>query len=342
MNEARILVGDVRESLRGLPDGAVRCVVTSPPYWGLRDYGNDGQIGLEQTPDEYVAEMIGVFREVRRVLADDGTLWLNLGDSYAAARGGSTPPAETLAGGVNGWMPDGKRVNRDRKDGYNPSRNAPAIGLKHKDLVGIPWRVAFALQADGWYLRQDIIWAKPNPMPESAKDRCTKAHEYVFLLTKQPRYYYDNDAIREEPKLDKRTATNKTPVEMNEKDVERMLMAKGIWGGNQMSKPRGAMYRGYDEVKGANRRSVWSINSKGFKGAHFAVMPEALVEPCVLAGSATGDTVLDPFSGSGTVGVVALRHGRNYIGCELNPNYAAISEERIREDAPLMNTVVVA
>ena len=335
MNEARILVGDVRESLRGLPDGAVRCVVTSPPYWGLRDYGHDGQIGLEQTPDEYVAEMVGVFREVRRVLADDGTLWLNLGDSYASYRDGKATPDTTRGDSTGTLVPKGKAANRSASD----FSGSP---IKHKDLVGIPWRVAFALQADGWYLRQDIIWAKPNPMPESVTDRCTKAHEYVFLLTKQPRYYYDNDAIREEPKLDKRTATNKTPVEMNDKDVERMLMAKGIWGGNQMSKPRGAMYRGYDEVKGANRRSVWSINSKGFKGAHFAVMPEALVEPCVLAGSATGDTVLDPFSGSGTVGVVALRHGRNYIGCELNPEYAAISEERIREDAPLMNTVVVA
>ena len=292
---ATILVGDVRDSLRTLPDESVRCVVTSPPYWGLRDYGHDGQLGLEQTPDEYVAGMVEVFREVRRVLADDGTLWLNLGDSYG----------------------------------------------KDKQLVGIPWMLAFALKADGWLLRQDIIWSKPNPMPEPAYGRCTKAHEYVFLFAKSRRYHYSNDAIRETPKLDAKTATDKAPVAMNEKDIARHEMAKEIWGGNQMSKPRGAMYRGYDEVKGANKKSVWTIGNQGFRGAHFAVMPEALVEPCVLAGTEPGDTVLDPFSGSGTVGVVALRHGRNYVGCELNPEYAALSERRIAEDQPLMNTVTV-
>lgn len=280
--EARILVGDVRESLRSLPDGSVRCVVTSPPYWGLRDYGHDGQIGLEQTPEKYVREMVGVFREVWRVLADDGTLWLNLGDSYGSG----------------------------------------------KQLVGIPWRVAFALQADGWYLRQDIIWAKPNPMPESVTDRCTKAHEYVFLLTKQPRYYYDNAAVLE-------------PFANGGEWLGRDANAAKVKaGGNKDRGDKGARAT-TGNANGRNRRSIWTITTKPFKGAHFAVMPEALVEPCVLAGSAAGDTVLDPFSGSGTVGVVALRHGRNYIGCELNPEYADLSRKRICDDQPLMNTVEV-
>lgn len=282
--EARVLVGDVRESLKTLPDGSVRCVVTSPPYWGLRDYGHEGQLGLEQTRDDYVAAMVDVFREVRRVLADDGTLWLNLGDSYGSG----------------------------------------------KQLVGIPWRVAFALQADGWYLRQDIIWAKPNPMPESVTDRCTKAHEYVFLLTKQSRYYYDHKAAAEPAKYAGHTVKASDPNSAKNG-------AKGKYGATA------AGFTQHDTVIGEtrNRRSVWTVTTKPFRGAHFAVMPEALAEPCVLAGSASGDTVLDPFSGSGTVGVVALRHGRNYVGCELNPDYAALSERRIADDQPLMNTVEV-
>jgi DNA modification methylase len=286
MTNYQILTGDVRQRLEEIADGSVRCCVTSPPYFGLRDYGHDGQIGLEQTPDDYVSQIVSVFKEIRRVLADDGTLWLNLGDSYAAQRNGTTPPAETLAGGVNGWAPDGSRVNRDRHDGYNPARNASAIGLKHKDLIGIPWKVAFALQADGWYLRQDIIWHKPNPMPESVTDRCTKAHEYLFLLTKSAKYYYNHKAMQEPA-----STTNGT----------------------------------------RNRRSVWSVNTKPFKGAHFAVMPEALVGPCILAGSEPGDLVLDPFTGSGTVGVVALKHGRKFLGVEINPKYVDIAETRINQ-----------
>jgi DNA modification methylase len=286
--KAEILVGDVRDSLRRLPDGSVRCVVTSPPYWGLRDYGNDGQIGLEQSPELYVAEMVDVFREVRRVLADDGTLWLNLGDSYGSG----------------------------------------------KQLVGIPWRVAFALQADGWYLRQDIIWAKPNPMPESVTDRCTKAHEYVFLLTKQPRYYYNNVAIKE--------PVSEVSLKRAEYgwDSDRPSTKNASMGGTGIHvKKMGTRFVNPD---GRNKRSVWTITTKPFREAHFAVMPEALVEPCILAGSASGDTVLDPFSGSGTVGVVALKHERNYIGCELNPEYADLSRKRISDDQPLMNTVRVA
>jgi DNA modification methylase len=327
MSEARILVGDVRGSLHRLPDGAVRCVVTSPPYWGLRDYGHDGQIGLEQTPDEYVREMVGVFREVRRVLADDGTLWLNLGDSYCTVPHG--PKGKNAPQSVGGKGSHGRGQERSgaaTASGGGHANRKPLPGLKHKDLVGIPWRVAFALQADGWYLRQDIIWAKPNPMPESVTDRCTKAHEYLFLLTKQPRYYYDNDAISEplqsKPHAPGNLASTDGGHLRNDFGTDAM---KRVWG---LSGRR-------------NKRSVWTLTTKPFKGAHFAVMPEALVEPCVLAGSAEGDTVLDPFSGSGTVGVVALRNGRNYIGCELNPEYAALSRKRILDDQPLMNSVTV-
>jgi len=329
VNEAKILVGDVRESLRRLPDGAVRTVVTSPPYWGLRDYGHDGQIGLEQTPDEYVAEMVSVFREVRRVLADDGTLWLNLGDSYKPAGNGSTKK------GLNERY-FGKQFASDKQgadEGHVDRSQFRSDDIKPKELVGIPWRVAFALQADGWYLRQDIIWAKPNPMPESVTDRCTKAHEYLFLLTKKPRYYYDHAAIKE--------PVSEVSLKRAEYgwDSDRPSTKNASMGGTGIHVEK--MGTRFVNPDGRNKRSVWTVTTKPFKGAHFAVMPEALVEPCVLAGSATGDTVLDPFSGSGTVGVVALRHGRNYIGCELNPDYAPISEERIREDAPLMNTVVV-
>lgn len=324
--KAEILTGDVRQRLAELPEKTVQCVVTSPPYWGLRDYGHDGQIGLEQTPQEYVAEMVAVFREVWRVLADDGVLWLNLGDNYAAARGGTTPPAESLAGGENGWTTEGNRTNRGRKDGYNPSRDATRAGLKHKDLVGIPWRVAFALQEDGWYLRQDIIWAKPNPMPESVTDRCTKAHEYVFMLTKNARYYFDNQAIKE-PSAD----LGKTKIR---------------FGGSKYgdsTDPKHATKSGneYTDTGTRNKRDVWTIPTRPFKGAHFAVMPEALVEPCILAGSRNGDTILDPFTGSGTVGLVALRHGRNFIGTELNPEYAQIAANRITDGVGALISEVV-
>ena len=214
MNPIQILTGDCRETLLTLSSESVHTCVTSPPYFGLRDYGHDGQIGLEQTPDAYVAQLVQVFREVRRVLRKDGTLWLNLGDSYAAQRGGTHMPAETLAGGKGGKTANGERVNRDRFDGINPTRNASAIGLKHKDLIGIPWRVAFALQSDGWYLRQDIIWHKPNPMPESVRDRCTKAHEYIFLLAKSERYHFDNNAIAESSVMEDAGTRNKRSVWM--------------------------------------------------------------------------------------------------------------------------------
>jgi len=306
MATARVLVGDVRTRLAELPDGSVQTCVTSPPYWGLRDYGQGDQIGLEQTPEEYVAQLVEVFREVRRVLADDGTLWLNLGDSYAHATE-SLPPHR------------GERANRDQRGMGGGTRKGH--GLKPKDLVGIPWRVAFALQSDGWWLRQDIIWHKPNPMPESVKDRCTKAHEYLFLLTKSSRYRFNADAIRE--------------IGAGRTDLGKMRYQGRI-------NPGGWSDSGEKTQQGRNRRSVWSIATRSFHGAHFAVMPEALVEPCILAGSGRGDLVLDPFTGSGTVGVVALRHGRDFVGVELNPDYAAIAEDRITADAPLLNSVQVA
>ena len=285
MNNAQIIVGDVRTALSSIPDCSIQTCITSPPYWGLRDYGNDGQLGLELTPEEYVANMVAVFREVRRVLAYDGTLWLNLGDSYASG----------------------------------------------KQLVGIPWRVAFALQADGWYLRQDIIWHKPNPMPESVKDRCTKAHEYVFLLTKSAQYFYDAAAVAEKSLRPNAVGIIGGPKAHREPPITQ-------------SDPRyraGSEQWGRSVQVGAtrNRRSVWTIATKPFTGAHFAVMPEALVEPCILAGSKPDDLVLDPFAGSGTVGVVALRHGRNFVGTELNPEYASLAESRIRDDNAMFNTV---
>jgi DNA modification methylase len=313
---ATILLGDVRQRLTEIPDASVRCCVTSPPYWGLRDYGNDGQIGLEQSPDEYVAELVNVFRDVRRTLTEDGTLWLNLGDSYSSQ------------GGAHGGREDnqtGVGASRAHNAGAGDQKQrTPPAGLKPKDLVGIPWRVAFALQADGWWLRQDIIWHKPNPMPESVTDRCTKAHEYVFLLSKSARYYYDAEVVAESAK-----ATNLH-------DYTGMSYAAP--GQSAHTGTRGKATTG---PFSRNRRSVWTITTKPFKGAHFAVMPEALVEPCILAGSNSGDLVLDPFTGSGTVAVVALRHGRRFIGTELNPGYAEIARQRITDVSPLFNKVEV-
>jgi len=302
-----ILCGDSLAMLKTLPDASVRCCITSPPYWGLRDYGHEGQIGLERTPDEYVARIVEVFREVRRVLKDDGTLWLNLGDSYASnSHTQSTPKAYGgrfgEAGGSGRSVVETERITVRRPDGWT-------TGLKPKDLVGIPWRVAFALQADGWYLRQDIIWHKPNPMPESVTDRCTKAHEYVFLLTKAERYYFNAKAISERATgAGVEASGNGTADSVTVKDTR-------------------------------NKRSVWAITAKPFSGAHFAVMPEELALTCALAGSAHGDTILDPFSGAGTVGVVATKTGRKYVGIELNPEYVQIAERRIYEVAPLFAEV---
>ena len=309
-----IHVGDALDVLRTLPDESVQCVVTSPPYFGLRDYGHDGQIGLESTPDEFVAALVEVFREVRRVLRDDGTVWLNLGDSYAATtlQNNNTPNANRAG--------HSDASSRAIADGLNGRKVQP--GLPSKNLLGIPWRVAFALQANGWWLRQDIIWHKPNPMPESVKDRCTKAHEYVFLLSKSARYYYDHEAIKEESVIGEgaiRRSGAVSQVGTLRNDEGRHCVNDGT----------------------RNRRTVWTVSTRSYKGAHFAVYPPELIEPCVLAGSAEGDTVLDPFSGAGTTGVVALAKRRKYIGIELNPTYAEMAARRIRDEAPMFNAVEV-
>ena len=395
MTTQRIIQGDCVEGLRTLPDASVHCCVTSPPYWGLRDYGHDGQIGLESTPEAYVARMVEVFREVRRVLREDGTCWVNLGDSYTGVAN---------SGGAN--KNDGGPAVRVRG---LPGKAGD--GLKPKDLVGIPWRVAFALQADGWWLRQDIIWHKPNPMPESVRDRCTKAHEYVFLLTKSERYFYDAEAVSEpvavsttarlsQPTLPTQAGSDRVPGKTN----GPMKAVGPRFGGNKFgdsddpkhATKSGNVYQIPDANGRRNRRSVWTVTTKPYSGAHFAVMPPDLVEPCILAGcpdqccpvcgagyeritakertatrpgtatKVTGDamtdgnrdpqrhvtttqtlgwrpacdcaasgiisgTVLDPFAGSGTTLAVAAELGRNAIGCELNPDYIAFAERRIKD-----------
>jgi DNA modification methylase len=317
-----ILIGDARKRLAELPAGSARTCITSPPYFGLRDYGVNRQIGLEETPDAYVAEMVALFREVWRVLAGDGTLWLNLGDSYAGSGKGRN------GDGSANVDPNSKQATSlGTINGTLIKTNLKGTGIKPKDLIGIPWRVAFALQADGWYLRSDIIWAKPNPMPESVTDRPTRSHEYLFLLTKSAKYYYDHEAIKE-PAVSKDRNFSGEP--------------SGTYSADAGRNDGGIHYgAGYKTGETRNKRDVWTITTKPFKGAHFAVMPEALVEPCVLASSAKGDMVLDPFAGSGTVGVVANRFGRNFIGTELNPKYGEIARERITSAAPLLNNVEV-
>ena len=305
MNE--ILVGDALTRLRELPSDSVHCCVTSPPYWGLRDYGMAGQIGLEKSYPEYVAKLVEVFREVRCVLRPDGTLWLNMGDSYASAW-----PCQRRNQMGAGSLPNGKREAR-------PPRLPD--GLKDKDLIGIPWRVAFALQGDGWWLRSDIIWAKPNPMPESVTDRCTKAHEYVFLLAKSERYYYDAKAIAERS--------------LYAGDIKRQgekSLSRGQANGANIERSGNARHETVTVTDTRNKRTVWTIPTSPFPDAHFAVFPEALVEPCILAGCPPGGVVFDPFMGSGTVAIVALKAGRQFIGIELNPEYAKIAEARIWQE----------
>lgn len=265
-DDCEIIHGDALHVLPALRANHYRCCVTSPPYWGLRDYGIENQIGAEDTVDEYVENLVAIFREVRRVLTDDGTVWLNLGDSYTS--------------GNRTWR-DVDRKNPARAMVYRPPT---PLGLKPKDLIGVPWRVAFALQADGWYLRSDIVWFKPNCQPESVKDRPTRAHEYVFMLSKSERYFYDYEAVKEPTTL--------------------IGPAK-------------------------NRRSVWAVNTEGFPDAHFATFPPKLIEPCILAGSAPGDRILDPFFGSGTVGEVSLKLGRAFTGIELKEEYITLARKRL-------------
>lgn len=304
----QILQGDCLEVLKTLESESVQTCVTSPPYYGLRDYGVEGQIGLEESPQAYVAKMVEVFEEVRRVLKSDGTLWLNLGDSYASHDPGGFRKGEFLNPGGRQSTKAGVDVARNRAGIYRPD------GLKPKDLIGIPWRVAFALQEAGWWLRQDIIWAKPNPMPESVTDRCTKAHEYIFLLTKSARYFYDNEAVKEK----------------GLSIFRERLRPNGIGNPENGMNPLG-----YDNSCGANgdrnKRSVWTVTTRPFKDAHFATFPPKLIEPCILAGSREGDLVLDPFNGAGTTGLVSLQHRRRYIGIELNPAYIEIAEKRLSE-----------
>ena len=300
-----VLRGDCLEVLPTLEAQSVHCVVTSPPYFGLRDYGVDGQLGLEETPAAYVAKLVGVFREVRRVLRDDGTVWLNLGDSYASGEVGRHDSVQANQG--RDWS--GTRKAKERKQAR------PVTGLAQKQLLGIPWRVAFALQDDGWILRSDIIWAKSNPMPESVKDRPTKAHEYIFLLAKQPRYYYDADAVREDlarPEL----ITRKRRV--------GPTAARPVGERNDQGR-----IVDYANPEDRNRRSVWTVSTTPYKGAHFAVFPPKLIEPCVLAGCPEGGVVLDPFAGSGTTGEVAIKHERRFVGIELNPEYIKLAEARL-------------
>ena len=315
MSVYRIITGDCIEGMKTLPDGCVHTCITSPPYFGLRNYnGGTEEIGCEQSPEDFVAKMVDVFREVKRILRDDGTLWLNLGDSYAS--NGCY---------INSWLQkdhnkDKKHLHTKNHDRYEDRKafRGGEYGIKAKDLIGIPWRVALALQADGWYLRQDIIWHKPNPMPESVEDRCTKAHEYIFLLSKNPRYYYDHEAVKEPA----RNWVTRDRSEMRDGTTDPKLKHHGLKG------------KEWEENPMKNKRSVWTVNAKGYKGAHFAVYPEDLIVPCVLAGCPVGGTVFDPFTGSGTTAVVALKNGRNYIGTELNPEYVQIAEERIKEAVP--------
>lgn len=323
----RILVGDCRTRLRELPEQSVHTCVTSPPYFGLRDYGHADQIGLERTPDAFVAELVSVFREVRRVLRDDGTLWLNLGDSYAGYWGDAKAKAEgrKSSADTNGWT-NGFSMNS--RPSFHQAFTGTAI--KPKDLIGIPWRVALALQADGWYLRSDIIWHKPNPMPESVTDRPTKSHEYLFLLAKSERYYYDADAIREphihadDPRNDGQRHTYADDAKHNQVDPNR-----------QRTKTDAVSFH----PNGRNKRSVWTVTTKPFSGAHFATFPPDLIEPCIKAGAPRHGVVLDPFGGAGTTGLVADRLGRSAILCELNPEYATMAAARIRDENPMFAEV---
>ena len=296
-----ILYGDCRDTLKQFDEQARTCV-TSPPYYGLRDYGGEeNQIGQEKTPEEFIDQLVNVFKEVRNVLTDDGTLWVNLGDSYYNYRPGKgqSYPKQSVS-----------KTNQDLPTQCN-KRGNKLDGLKEKDLIGIPWMFAFAMRSDGWYLRQDIIWHKPNPMPESVKDRCTKSHEYIFLLSKNKKYYYDNEAIKEPVKQDWGTR-NRTNGKYHN-------------SGSGLS-PHSGLTKSYDRK---NKRDVWSITNKPYKGSHFAVFPPDLITPCILAGSEKGDIILDPFMGSGTTAMVAKQLGRDYIGCELHEEYSNLIDQRV-------------
>lgn len=309
MTSCTILVGDCREQMGFLDDGCAHCCVTSPPYYGLRDYGHAGQIGREETIAEYVGALVETFRAVRRVLRDDGTLWVNLGDSYNADN-------RTGHGSRVGHKQGTNRASAAGMDATRPRSK----DVKPKDLMGIPWRVAFALQDDGWYLRSDIIWAKPNPMPESVKDRPTKSHEYIFLFAKQEQYYYDADAIAEP------VSSNPVTAARNGRADKGIVGTSGLFGTEHGQSGRGGFERA--DMESRNKRSVWQVALSPYKGAHFATYPPELIKPCILAGCPEGGTVIDPFGGSGTTGRVALDHNRSAILCELNPEFAELARSR--------------
>jgi DNA modification methylase len=332
-----ILVGDVREKLRELPSDSVHCIVTSPPYWGLRDYGVDGQIGLESSPAAFIATMVDVFEELRRVLRPDGTCWVNMGDSYSHGGAGAR---------------DSERWPKQARNDHSPTHKKTQTGLKPKDLCMMPHRLAIALQDAGWWVRQDIVWSKPNPMPESVRDRCTKAHEYIFLLTKSDSYYFDQDAIAEpvspntharlsqdvQNQIGSTRANGGAKTNGNMKAVGRKLAdaGSGIKSNASMAEAiQGAVDR-------RNKRSVWTMVTQSFKDAHFATFPTDLPETCIKAGCPPGGMVLDPFFGAGTTGLVADRLQRDCIGIELNPAYAEIARRRIQAESPLLSNVLVA
>ena len=310
----KIICGDALEIVKGMRDISVNCVITSPPYWGLRDYGHEGQIGNEKTPDEYVQKLVDLFHEIKRVLRNDGTVFLNLGDSYAGMC--------SLSGdGRSGFgKPRDKIVNRGKNrdtSKWSYSKCRAQGDIKTKDLVGIPWMVAFSLRADGWYLRQEIIWHKPNPMPESVTDRCTKSHEHIFLLTKSPIYYFNADAIKE-------PATHAQDPRAGYGRLHYRGKREGVKGTGQENF--------VSIVENRNKRDVWTVTVKPFSGAHFATYPEDLILPCVLAGCAPQGVILDPFMGAGTTALVAKKNNCNYIGCELNPEYIEIAQRRLAQE----------
>lgn len=328
-----ILHGDALSILKTLDAESVNCCVTSPPYYNLRDYGVDGQIGLEETPEEYIQRLVEIFREVRRVLKSDGTLWVNIADSYAGSGKGRVKDGVAKLETFSGM----KRSNKGTILGTLTQTKSD--NCKPKDQIGIPWMLAFALRADGWYLRQDIIWAKPNPMPESVKDRCTKSHEYIFLLSKSRRYYFDGEAISEpvadssiqrlSQNIDAQKGSDRVPFKTN----GNMKAALPRYGGKKYTENPDKFYRtksgnAYAYRPKRNKRDVWTITTKPFKGAHFATFPPDLIEPCILAGCPVGGVVLDPFAGSGTTGMVAKQNKRDFILIDLNADYVQICEER--------------
>ena len=335
-----IYCGDALKVLKSLPDKSVNCCVTSPPYWGLRDYGVDGQIGLEESIDEHLKNLVAVFREVRRVLRNDGTLWVNYGDAYSGSWKGKRKKGAPITG-----------IQKSHKGSYESPTPILKSGLAPKNLFGLPWRLAFALQDDGWILRSDIIWEKPNATPESTKDRPTKAHEYIFLLSKKPKYYYDHEAIKEDRTSNEDANTFRGGSYVKNDIDNQGLGSRKVKGNKKYDfirpNSKGALVPGNTDPKRAeraeradthlipkrNRRTIWKVATKPFKEAHFATFPPDLIRPCILAGCPENGTVLDPFFGAGTTGLVAIEENRRFIGIELNPEYVELAKSRLRKKA---------